>query len=950
MLRSSELPEFVFVSPSSDDRRVRLGDLTPRVRAVAAHLSARIPAGSCVGLMFPSEPDLVVNWLASLLAGLEPLVMQYPTRKQSREYWADSVRNTVAVANIAAVLADERSVALGLSDFVATIGQGELSALPDGSAEPYALDDFAIIQLSSGTTGYRKAIRFRSEDLRRHAEDYNSSLGLTPQDTIVSWLPLYHDMGYIACFVMPMMLGIPVAMMDPMAWVRNPAMLFEAIGRNAGTVCYMPNFGFEVMAGCDAAAPDGMRLWISCSEPVSAHTARKFLERIGAPEQAFAPCYAMAENIFAVSFRTGLRTLETAGGDVVSCGSPIAGVDLKIVDGEIWVRSPTSLHHYLGGEDIRDAEGYYPTGDLGEIRDGELYVTGRKQDLLIQAGRKYMLSDIDLALNRLHADIRGRAAAVQIYDERLGTQKPLILIESPDFFLRDDQKKVADSVKEVMGLDQIEVAFVPPRFLTKTSSGKINRKKSAADWLLHRQAMTAGGGDAGDPLTELRQAFPKVDRQHPVEEVLDSLSLTVLRIALGGTGIAFDGKLSLGAIEEALAKARGDGQPAGEEAIRIVSLTERPTVGSIDERHLDRLAERLGHRVTFEHVCLPPSAILLSDLVFCDYFQPRLDPEPFRFVNRALAKLRAASVILMDDLAELFFPPNQVYGVLSHNLERDERADLVSVRWQNYTQAHDRLPLTIVSGIDIPLAAASENMARLAAYLGKPVFRIATAKAFEAFTKDWEYRPLPGPGGTLAGIRELDPDALTDALADWMSRNAVRPTPGPVAASIERSDLSHFCSNFADREHLDLVLDRFGSFAIAGQPASVPYIARKLEEKGKPFTIVPSYAPAILGSLDPAPECLLTCGAQGRYEIAVPAIAVMMASAQWRTLNVTDPDLRDKPAWSSVKPTSGTDWLHRFDLERVENGRRFFPAWKQAQDDLRAALSPKVEKDMVLAS
>lgn len=349
MLDSDAFPRFIFLDGDGAETVLQPGLMVGRIRAIGTHLAGRVASGSAIGVMFASGPDLVLVWLACLHAGLRPLVMQYPTRKQSRAYWAESVRDTIGTAGLAAIVADRHCTGLGLSEMIPTIGQAELDGLPEGDPAPLRLRDFAIIQLSSGTTGFRKAVQFEAVDLRRHAEDYNRTLGLTRHDRIVSWLPLYHDMGYVACFVMPMMLGIDVVMIDPMVWVQRPGLLYDAIERHAGTICYMPNFGFEVMARCGPRSLPSMRWWISCSEPVSAGTARKFLDLTGSPDDSFAPCYAMAENIFAVTLRRGLRTAAIDAAEVVSCGKPIEGVELRIEDGEIRVRSPTSLRAYLGG-------------------------------------------------------------------------------------------------------------------------------------------------------------------------------------------------------------------------------------------------------------------------------------------------------------------------------------------------------------------------------------------------------------------------------------------------------------------------------------------------------------------------------------------------------------------------------------------------------------------------
>ncbi len=303
----------------------------------------------------------------------------------------------------------------------------------------------------------------------------------------------------------------------------------------------------------------------------------------------------MAENVFAVSIRRGVEVREIDGAQVVSCGPAVANVDLKEVDGEIWVRSPASLNAYMGGSDIRDADGFYPTGDLGSIIGGELFITGRKQDLLIQAGRKYMLSDVDLALNRLFPWIKGRAAAVQMYDARLGTQKPLVLIEAEDFFLRSDQGEIAAALKDAIGLDQVDVEFVPPalpdqdlfRQVQPQEIGGRLGSRAAAARKPRRRCRSAGGS---------ARILRKCGLGQAVEKILDSLSLEVLRINLAGTTATYDGKLTLvrdraGSRQDANAFRR---RGAGDDPHR---LARRP-------REL-RQADRSRHRQAFQEAAPP---------------------------------------------------------------------------------------------------------------------------------------------------------------------------------------------------------------------------------------------------------------------------------------------------------------------------------------------------------
>jgi acyl-CoA synthetase (AMP-forming)/AMP-acid ligase II len=920
-LESARLPRFTFIDDDGKEETVALSSQTARIRAVARHLGAKAEPGTVTGLVYRSGQELVTNWLACLVAGLRPLIMQYPTRKQSRAYWSDSIRNTIEVAGVGAIVSDAHCAEILRESGVAVtiVSEDELTDARAEDTSAFSITDFAIIQLSSGTTGHRKAIEFDARQLFAHVRDYNAALILGPQDRIASWLPLYHDMGYIACFVMPMLLGIDVVMMDPIGWVRNPVFLYDAIERHTATICYMPNFGFEVMARLEPRRLLSMRWWISCSEPVSPQTARKFIEVNGADPQSFAPCYAMAENVFAVSLRRGLATREIDGVEVASCGKAVANVDMKVIDEQIWVKSPASLVSYMGGSDIRDVEGFYPTGDLGQIIDGEVFVTGRKQDLVIQAGRKYMLSDIDLALNQLFPWIKGRAAAVQVYDERLGTQKPQVLIESEDFFLRSDQPEIATALREATNLDHVGVEFVPPRFLTKTSSGKFNRKKSAADWLVAKQARQSRASRA-DPLNELRQSFPHVDWEKPVEEILDSLSLELLRIILTGTGVAYEGTRTLSEFGASLTALKAAPEAEAPDTIRIVSLADRHNVSNLGDDDIDRISRRLGMPVTFEHVCLPPSPIILSDLIFHDWFQPRAQSGDFTAIDRALETLKSASLILVDDAAEMLIGTGQTPGALSHNLERDPTCDLISYRWQRYAQHHDTLPMTFVAGVDLAFEDRTKVIDMLSAYLGTPIFKIAVVHGFEAFTEEWDYRAGNAGGKSQ---RRVDPGTFVRALLKWVKRRGepLKAHPSRETQKIQINDLGHFCAHLVVEDAVKTVASKFDSFCIAGRPSSVPYLRKELDRLGKPYVYAASYSQEVLANVPQDYDCIVICGPQGEYPLAKPTVALMRASKKWRVTNIDDDEIQDLQLNPRVKdyPATGTDWFYPFPLDRKNN-------------------------------
>ena len=355
-------PKITFLGdgPNEELNPVSCGE---RVPPLAKVLASQFRSGDRVGLLYPSEPMLVLSWLAALHAGLEPLILHFPNAKQNLSTWRTSIDHIVRKVQLAGLICspgvDAPSIPacrmLYLAEDPAAGKNGSpLAALPAKAP---------VLQMSSGTTGHRKPIRFTLEQIAAHVIDYNESTRFHAGDRIVSWLPLYHDMGFIACFVMPLMLGIPVIMMDPMTWIRDPKRLFQAIFNHKATTCYMPNFGFEVLAKhADGQTFPTMRRWISCSEPVYPATMKRFAATTGTSHESLSACYAMAENVFAVTYREGLNLLDFDGRPVTSCGRPIPNTQLKIVDGEIWVRSPSSLTAYLDDAPVTDDAGFYPTG------------------------------------------------------------------------------------------------------------------------------------------------------------------------------------------------------------------------------------------------------------------------------------------------------------------------------------------------------------------------------------------------------------------------------------------------------------------------------------------------------------------------------------------------------------------------------------------------------------
>jgi acyl-CoA synthetase (AMP-forming)/AMP-acid ligase II len=329
-------------------------------------------------------------------------------------------------------------------------------------------------------------------------------------------------MGLIAGFVMPLVTGTPLVLMSPFQWVRDPKILLWAIHKHQGTLAWLPNFAYNHLAR--AARPsylEGLdlsswRMAINCSEPVYHHSHQTFLEKFapyGFNPDTLSVSYAMAENTFAVTqTKPGVaprvdwveiaalqqervaRPAEPEAEGVVavtSCGIPIDGTEVRILDdagqtlgerqiGQIAVRSNCMLSAYyqrpeLTAEAIRD--GWYLTGDMGYLADGEVFVTGRLKDLIIVGGKNIYPQDLEAIANSVPGVYPGRAVAFGVLDERIGSESIVMVAElngNSQYPAAVERELRAQIVKETE-VTLADVRFVNERWVIKTSSGKLAR-------------------------------------------------------------------------------------------------------------------------------------------------------------------------------------------------------------------------------------------------------------------------------------------------------------------------------------------------------------------------------------------------------------------------------------------------------------------------------------------
>ncbi|MBX3047545.1 MAG: AMP-binding protein [Anaerolineales bacterium] len=511
---------------------VNRAQLLAHARGAAAQLAAQgVGPGDVVLLVLQHSLELVYYFWGAALLGAVPSIFAFLTEKLDPDLYRQRIKTLVEHSEAKAVVtypenqAALRELLAGLPvQLLVAAGIPEAPTGPLRAAEISA-EEIGLLQHSSGSTGMQKGVALSHGAVLRQIAAYRAAIQLDPEtDVIVSWLPLYHDMGLIAGFVMPIITGTHLVLMSPFEWVRQPGSLLDAIHTYRGTLCWLPNFAYNLLArtfrpqeGLDLSS---WRAVINCSEPAQAESQQLLLEKLapyGFREEALAVSYAMAENTFAVTqTRIGqpprVDTVEIAaiqergaaqpaaeGKRFVSCGPPIARVELRVVDeqgqplperrvGEIALRSDFMLSGYHNRPDLSaqalTADGWYLSGDMGYLADGELYITGRKKDLIIVGGKNIYPQDIEAIASRTPGVHPGRAVAFGVFDERQGSEKIVVLCEAaadadPDESERQLRAAIVKETEVTLG----DFRFVPRGWIVKTSSGKQARNDNREKYL-----------------------------------------------------------------------------------------------------------------------------------------------------------------------------------------------------------------------------------------------------------------------------------------------------------------------------------------------------------------------------------------------------------------------------------------------------------------------------------
>ena len=536
----------IFYEDESEGESLTFGGLLEGAGRVAFGLARRgIGRGDTVSLMLPTSRDFFLAFAGTILAGATPVPIYPPFRADRIAEYAE--RQSAILANAGARLLitfrEAASVAKLLKPLVPSLESVATAEALAASSVPAPLgppvharaEDLALLQYTSGSTGNPKGVMLTHANLLANVRAIGEALGMRHDDVGVSWLPLYHDMGLIGAWLMPLYFGLPVVVMSPLAFLSRPARWLRAFHRYRGTISAAPNFAYELAAakisdeeirGLDLSS---WRAALNGAEPVVPATLDRFAARFascGFHREAFTPVYGLAEASLAVTipvvgqgprvdrldraaFAREGRALpaptDTAGSALsddadtisfVSSGAPVPGHEVRIVnergedagervEGRLWFRGPSATQGYYRNEAATAAllpegaaAGWVDSGDRAYRAEGEIYITGRVKDIIIHAGHNLYPHEIEDAVARVPGVRKGCVVAFGAADPVAGTERLVIVAESRETN-RDARERLARAitsfVTETMGEPPDVVEVVPPNAIPKTSSGKLRR-------------------------------------------------------------------------------------------------------------------------------------------------------------------------------------------------------------------------------------------------------------------------------------------------------------------------------------------------------------------------------------------------------------------------------------------------------------------------------------------
>jgi 1-acyl-sn-glycerol-3-phosphate acyltransferase len=528
-------PDRVHVTVLQDENIVlatmTYAELSRAAQAVAAGLIARdVMPGDRVALMLPTGTEFFAAFFGILYTGAVPVPIYPPMQLSQLENYLRRQAGILRNAEARLLVTVPEALRLGdllrglVSSLSAIESVGNLMSAPAQVSLP-KLDDpaaTALIQYTSGSTGDPKGVVLSHANLLANIRAMFTAIDATSGEVLLSWLPLYHDMGLIGAWLAPLYVGAQCYVMSPLSFLAHPQSWLWASHRYRATISAAPNFAFELclkriddsdLTGLDLSS---LRFVANGAEPVSIHTLRRFTERFGRygfRPGAMAPVYGLAECAVALALpppgrepvidrvkreslsRRGVAEPASADDtnavEIAGCGRPVPGHEVRIVDdagreveerreGRLEFRGPSATSGYFRNEaKTRELfhDGWLDSGDRAYMANGDVFITGRIKDIIIRAGQHVYPQELEEAVGDIAGLTKGAVAAFGVTDPASGTERIVTLAETQaDAAEWESLKTRARTVvAEIVGSPPDDIVLVEPGTVPKTSSGKIRR-------------------------------------------------------------------------------------------------------------------------------------------------------------------------------------------------------------------------------------------------------------------------------------------------------------------------------------------------------------------------------------------------------------------------------------------------------------------------------------------
>jgi len=581
-------PERVHVHLLDDDsgQDITYGQLFSTASRVAAGLiAAGLRRDETVAIMLPTSADFFYAFFGVMLAGGIAVPIYPPTRPDKIEEYVRrqvlilcnaEVRFLISFEQVKTVsrimrlsipsLLDAVTVASLIQTGNAVGSQNGTGVRLGGAIGP---SDTAFIQYTSGSTGDPKGVVLSQSNVLANVRGIGWAVKFQPDDIVVSWLPLYHDMGLIGSWLFSLYFGGPITLLSPLSFLSRPERWLWALHDSRGTLCPAPNFAYElcarkiphpVLEGLDLSC---WRVAINAGEAVLPETLRRFAERFrpyGFRPESYVPCYGLAESSVALAFppigrspvvdtilrdrfeREG-RAVPARENDAgvlrfVANGQPLPGHAVRLLDeegrdlgervqGRLFFRGLSKTPGYYRNPGatvaVTTEDGWMDSGDLAYWAEGELFITGRVKDCIIKSGRNLIPQEVETAAAEVPEVRKGCVAAFGMTDAETGTERLVVVAETraqrPDE-LRRIEGEIVKGIDIILGIPPDKVVLVSPQRIPKTSSGKIRRNET-------RRLYESGQLDSGT-----LPAWQQVGRLW-LENLGAGIGLGIKRVSLG---------------------------------------------------------------------------------------------------------------------------------------------------------------------------------------------------------------------------------------------------------------------------------------------------------------------------------------------------------------------------------------------------------------------------------